>query len=121
MLDTAIAIIIPTGLTFNLFETARAIGAIIRTVATLSINADTIPANNDNNTMVHLTFGTFSIITSAIKAGILLSIIRVTVPIVPNKISKTLKSTATITSDNGSIPNITNEIAEIIAIQGLYF
>ena len=88
--DTAIAIIIPTGLIFSLREISRAIGAIMSTVATLSIKAETIPANRDSDTMVHFTLGTFSRMMSAISAGILDSISRDTMPIVPAIIIRTL-------------------------------
>ena len=72
---------------------AMAIGAIIRTVATLSMKAETSPAKSESTTMAHLTFGTFSRIRSARSAGIFDSIRSATIPMVPAIIIRTLKST----------------------------
>ena len=71
----------------------KATGATIKTVATLSTNADTIPANNAKEIMAHFTFGVFSIIMSANLEGILDSMKRDTTPIVPAIIKITFQST----------------------------
>ncbi|OQA24852.1 MAG: hypothetical protein BWY58_01569 [Chloroflexi bacterium ADurb.Bin344] len=61
---------IGTGEIFNRFATVNAIGATIKTVATLSTKAEMIPANKAKLTMTHLTSGILSKITSAIFSGI---------------------------------------------------
>ena len=72
--DTAIAMIKGTGLVFSFLQISSAIGATIKTVATLSTNAEMIPAKRANATAAIWMFGTFSITRSARSAGILLSI-----------------------------------------------
>ena len=49
---------------------ARAIGATIRTVETLSINADMIPAKRDMRMVTHIAFSDFDRRISARSAGI---------------------------------------------------
>ena len=104
--ETAIAIIKGTGFVLSFLQISSATGAIISTVATLSTNAEMIPANKAIATAAHLTFGTFSIIKSASNSGILLSINKATMPIVPAIISKTLKSIDSTTLLRGNIPLI---------------
>ena len=72
--ETAMAMIKGTGLVLSFLHISRAMGAIIRTVATLSINAETIPAKSERATAATITFGTLFMIISARRAGILLSI-----------------------------------------------
>lgn len=57
--NIAIQIIGITGEIFDFLATTKTIGAIIYTVATLSINAETTPANNDKTTVIHLMLGIF--------------------------------------------------------------
>ena len=45
--ETAMASSIPTGLILSFLQMARPTGAIISTVATLSMKAETIPAKSD--------------------------------------------------------------------------
>ena len=66
-----IARIIITGDIFNLRATLIAIGAIISTVATLSMKALINPLNTASAITAHLTLGILSIIISAIRSGIL--------------------------------------------------
>ena len=117
--ETAIAIIKGTGFVFNFLQISRATGATISTVATLSTNAEIIPAKSAMATAAHLTFGTFSIIKSASNSGILLSMNRATIPIVPAIISKTLKSIAPTILPSGNIPVTIKIKAEPSAIYGL--
>ena len=63
--ETAMAINTGTGEIFSFLEIANPTGATISTVATLSTNALTIPANSANTVTAHLTLGTFTISTSA--------------------------------------------------------
>ena len=79
-----------TGDIFSLREMARPTGATISTVATLSTNALMMPANSASAVTAHFTLGTLLINISASRAGILLWINSVTVPIVPAIINSTL-------------------------------
>ena len=69
--ETAMQIMLGTGEMLSFLHSASATGAIIRTVATLSTNAETMPAK-----IAHLTLGIFDIRTSLISCGILDSIKR---------------------------------------------
>ena len=79
-----------TGEIFSFLEMASPTGATIKTVATLSTKALITPAKRAKAVTAHLTLGTFVIRSSARRAGIRLSINRVTVPMVPPIISSTL-------------------------------
>ena len=68
--DTETERIIPTGLILSFLHMARAIGATIRTVETLSINADMIPAKRDMRMVTHIAFSDFDRRISARSAGI---------------------------------------------------
>ena len=68
--ETAILMIMATGLIFSFLHTASPTGATIRRVATLSINADIKPENKDINIVTHITFGAIARILSAIRFGI---------------------------------------------------
>ena len=67
--DTAMERIMGTGEIFSCLQTARPTGAIISTVATLSIKADTAPANRDMRTVTMHTFPALSRIVSARRFG----------------------------------------------------
>ena len=88
--ETAMAINTGTGDIFSFLDMASPTGATIRTVATLSTKALIIPANNARTVTAHFTFGTLDINISARRAGILLSINSVTIPMVPPIIKRTL-------------------------------
>ena len=79
-----------TGEIFNFLEMARPTGATISTVATLSTKALMTPAKRARAVTAHFTFGTLVIRSSARRAGIRLSMNRVTVPMVPPIIRRTL-------------------------------
>ncbi len=68
--ETATERIIGTGEMSSFLQTARATGAIIRTVATLSMKAETAPANRDIRMMTHMTLEHFPRIFSARRFGI---------------------------------------------------
>ena len=53
LLETAMAIIKGTELVFSFLQISSATGATIRTVATLSTNAEMIPANSARHTAAH--------------------------------------------------------------------
>ena len=110
-----------TGEILNFFATTSTIGAIISTVATLSINADTIPANTARATVIHLIFGVFFIMNSASNSGIFDSMNRDTKPMVPSIIKSTLKSISESILPTGNIPSITNIQADPKAMKCLYF
>ena len=86
---------------------ARPTGAIISTVATLSTKAETTPAKRDMATATHMTLGVFFKIRSARRLGILDSMKRATVPMVPASIMRTFQSIAEKTFFAGMIPRIT--------------
>ena len=109
-----------TGLVLSFLQISIAIGATINTVATLSTKAEITPANSASATAAIWTLGTFSIIMSARRAGILLSINSCTSPIVPAIISSTLKSIAPMIWSKGSIPVRMKTTAEASAIYGRY-
>ena len=123
--DTAMQMIGPIGDMFCFLHTARAMGATISTVATLSINADTTPANTDIATTAARTFLNLDNITSAMRIGILDSMKRDTMPIVPAIIISTLKSIAPIkvekvkSTDLSMASHTENTTAEARAIYGL--
>ena len=102
--DTAMQMMKGTGLVFSLRQTATATGATIRTVATLSTNAEISPANRLRHTAAHRTLGTRFMIWSARRSGIRLSMNSCTMPMVPPIISSTLKSRLPGSSETGSIP-----------------
>ena len=112
----AIAIMLLTGEILSFFAMVMATGATMRTVATLSTKAEIIPANSARETMAHLTFGVFSMIISARRAGIFDSMNKETIPIVPAIIMITFQSTAKNTCPMGRIPEITKTAAEVNAI-----
>ena len=114
------AMIKGTGLVLSFLHISMAIGAIIRTVATLSTNAEIIPAKSESATAAACTVPTLSIMRSAMSAGILLSMNSCTSPMVPAIISRTLKSMDGMIWLSGSIPDMMNKSAEPSAINGLY-
>ena len=63
--------IMGTGDILSFLQIARPTGATIRTVATLSMNAEMIPENRDMKIVTHITFGATSRSFSAIRLGIL--------------------------------------------------
>ena len=83
-------IITGTGEILSFFDIASPMGATMSTVATLSTKALITPAKRAKTVTAHFTFGTLEISTSERRAGILLSINRVTMPMVPPIISRTL-------------------------------
>ena len=89
--ETAMDRIIDTGEMLSFLHTASATGAIIRTVATLSINADTAPANSDMRMMTHMTFAHLSRMISASRFGIFDSMKNQTTSIVPPIIMRTFQ------------------------------
>ena len=113
--ETAMQMSSATGDRFSFFAMASATGAIIRTVATLSTNADTTPANTDSATATHMTLGVFCSRRSAMRSGILDSINSATVPIVPASIRRTFQSMAVKTEDSGIAPETTKMTAEMSA------
>ncbi len=117
--DTDIAIMPGTGDIFNFLDIVSATGATIRTVATLSIKAEIIPAKRDREMIAHLTFGILVIIISARSEGIFDSINSETIPIVPAIIIITFQSTEKKTLFSGMIPRITKSAAEVSAIYAL--
>ena len=88
---TETAITKGTGEIFVFFAISKAIGATIKTVATLSTKAETIPANAANRIMAHLVEETLLIIQSANNAGIPDSINSDTTIIVPAMIMNTFQ------------------------------
>ena len=81
-----------TGEMWSFRHMARATGAIMSTVATLSTKAEMNPANRDRDRTAHLTLGVLSTSTSAMSWGILDSMNRYTVPMVPTIIMITFQS-----------------------------
>lgn len=114
------AIMLGTGEILSFFAMVSATGATIKTVATLSIKADMMPAKSDNEMMAHFTLGVFSMIISARSDGILDSINNETTPIVPAIIRITFQSTAENTILIGRIPSATKSAADAKAIYALY-
>ena len=110
-----------TGDMFSFFDNTIAMGASIKTVATLSIKAEIKPAKRDRHTIIHFTFGTSLMILSAMRCGILDSVKRATKPIVPAIIKITFQSMAKKTSLKGSIPKSTKIRADEQATIGLWF
>ena len=88
--ETEIAISTGTGEILSLREMARPTGATIKSVATLSTNALTTPAKRLSTVTAHMTFGTLTIIISARRAGMRLSMKSVTVHMVAEIMSSTL-------------------------------
>ena len=72
----AIHIMDGTGEMLTFLQKARATGAIMSTVATLSTNAETMPAKSERQTIAHLTFGILEMSTSDMSCGIFDSIKR---------------------------------------------
>ena len=60
----------PTGLMLSFLQIAIPTGATIRTVATLSMKADTMPENRDIRIVTHITFFALLSSSSAIRFGI---------------------------------------------------
>ena len=104
-----------TGDILSFFAIDSATGAIIRTVATLSTNADTTPANTDSATATHMTLGVFCSRRSAMRSGIFDSMNSATVPIVPASIRRTFQSMAVKTEASGIAPETTKMTAEMSA------
>ncbi|OPZ66845.1 MAG: hypothetical protein BWY81_01644 [Firmicutes bacterium ADurb.Bin467] len=94
LLEIAMQMIAGTGEMPSFLQIASATGAIIRTVATLSTNADTKPANSEMATVIHMTFGILAMMASLMRLGIFESMNRNTVPIVPAIIMSTFQSIA---------------------------
>ena len=117
----ATLITIGIGDIFNFLATIMVIGTIIKTVATLSTNADIIPAKIDNDTINHFVFGTLFIIVSDNSDGIFDSINNDTIPMVPVIINNTLKSISLIALSIGIIPIMIKIIAIVKAMYDLYF
>ena len=118
--DTAMPMMKGTGLVLSFLQISKAMGATIRTVATLSTKAEMMPANRASATAAIWTLGTFSMMRSARRAGILLSMNSWTRPMVPAIISRTLKSMAPRIWSKGSIPVAMKIAAEPTAMYGLY-
>ncbi len=110
-----------TGETSSRLAMARPTGAIMSTVATLSMNADTTPANSDRATAAHMTFGVLLSSRSAMRFGIFDSMKNATVPIVPASIMRMFQSTAPGSSRGGTSPLTTNTAADPSAIHGRCF
>ena len=68
--ETEMQMSICTGEVLSCFATARPIGAIIRTVATLSIKAEIKPENSEISTTAHMVFGAMRSSRSAMRSGI---------------------------------------------------
>ena len=113
--ETAMQMSSATGDILSFFAIDSATGAIIRTVATLSTNADTTPANTDSATATHMTLGVFCSRRSAMRSGIFDSINSATVPIVPASIRRTFQSMAVKTEASGIAPETTKMTAETSA------
>ena len=112
---------IATGEMPSFFAIARPTGAIMSTVATLSTNAETTPANSDIATTTHITFGVFLRISSAMRLGIWDWMNSETVPIVPASIRRTLKSIASASPLRGTRPLRRKSAPLVSATQGRYF
>ena len=80
-----------TGEIFNCFATARPMGAIISTVATLSIKAEMKPENREMKTTAHMVLGAMRRSFSAMTSGILEAMKKYTVPMVPKSIISTFQ------------------------------
>ena len=89
---------------FSFLQTAIPTGATIRTVATLSTNADMNPENRDMKMMTHITFFALSSSQSAIRFGILDCIKKSTRTMVPPIISRTFQLIADRIDPSGRIP-----------------
>ena len=113
--ETAMQMSSATGDILSFFAIDSATGAIIRTVATLSTNADTTPANTDSATATHMTLGVFCSRRSAMRSGIFDSMNSATVPIVPASIKRTFQSMAVKTEASGIAPETTKMTAEMSA------
>ena len=113
--ETAMQMSSATGDILSFFAIDSATGAIIRTVATLSTNADTTPANTDSATATHMTLGVFCSRRSAMRSGIFDSINSATVPIVPASITSTFQAMAVKTEASGIAPETTKMTAEMSA------
>ena len=113
--ETAMQMSSATGDILSFFAIDSATGAIIRTVATLSTNADTTPANTDSATATHMTLGVFCSRRSAMRSGIFDSMNSATVPIVPASIRRTFQSMAVKTEASGIAPETTKMTAEMSA------
>ena len=101
--DTAIAMMPGTGEMLSFLERLSAMGATMSTVATLSTNALTNPANSESAMIAHLTLGILAMRRSASNAGILDSMKSATMPIVPEMTMSTFQSIAAPNRSHGSI------------------
>ena len=90
--EMAMQIIAETGEIFSFLHRARATGATINTVATLSTKAEMSPENRDSITISHLTLWMWETRRSLMRWGILDSMNRNTVPMVPAIIRITFQS-----------------------------
>ena len=102
--DTATPMMKGTGFVLSFLQISSATGAIISTVATLSMKAEIIPANRAIATAAARMLLTRSITRSARRAGILLSMKSATRPIVPAIIRITFRSMEGSTFPRGSMP-----------------
>ena len=123
--ETAMEMRTGTGEILSLRAMARPTGATMSTVATLSTKALMTPAKRASIHTAHFTLGTRTMSSSASRAGILLSIKRETMPMVPAIISRTLKSTARaasirVKSHRPAAPRARNRAAPPSAAKGRY-
>ena len=116
--ETEMAMSSGTGDMPSRFAMARPTGAIMRTVATLSTKADTIPAKSESAAAAHMTFGVFRSSRSAMRPGMRDSMKSATVPMVPASMRRMFQSIAPGTIMGGRMPEMTNSAAEPRAIQG---
>ena len=116
LLDTAIEMIMGTGLVLIFFATASPTGATMSTVATLSTNAEIRPENRLSATMAHWTFGVIFSSPSAMRRGILLSMNSSTMAMVPVSIMSTFQLTACGAAPSGTIPRTRNSAAALSAM-----
>ena len=115
--ETAMARIMGTGEIFSFLQTASPTGATIRTVATLSINAEITPENRDMKMVTHITFGALFRRISAIRFGIFDAIKKSTRIIVPPIIRRTFQLISPGTFARGMAPDTRNTAAAANTIQ----
>ena len=105
-----------TGFIFSFLQISIPTGASIRTVATLSTNAEIRPENRLSATMAHWTFGVIFSSPSAMRRGILLSMNSSTMAMVPVSIMSTFQLTACGAALSGTIPRTRNSAAALSAM-----
>ena len=113
--ETAMQMRSATGLVPRRVAMASATGATIRTVATLSTNAEIKPANTDSATATHMTFGVFFSSRSAMRSGIFDVMNSDTVPIVPASIIRMFQLISPSAAETGIAPETTIMTAEASA------